>query len=98
MYAALAQFQVSEPTPSGIPFGGFITAFVPASPVCTAHTVLFDFVTMRVIGVAVNVNSEVYRNYNLVTVGKALLGTYAPVPLPCPLPYQVWSISQVGTS
>lgn len=91
---------VTSSVPSGIPFGGLLAVFVKPNLACPfAHSVVADFVTLQVIGVAVIPgSSQVYQNNNQEKAGSYILGTYIPAPLPCLLPYPVWPISQVGTS
>lgn len=93
--------QKAQATPGMEPFGGRIIAFNPLSVVtgCPPHTVIFDYVSLTDIGIAVIPGSLLYDYRNLVTPGVSVLGEYAPVPIPtCLTPYPVFPIFQVGTS
>jgi hypothetical protein len=65
---------------------------------CVPHTVIFDYVTRGVYGLAPGPGSEVYKNFDLVTTGKFLLGNRSVIPIPCVAPYPVYNFSKIGTS
>lgn len=93
--------QKAQATPGMVPFGGRILAFNALSVVtgCPPHTVIFDYVSLNNIGIAVMPSSMLYEYYNLFMPGAHVLGEYAPVPIPtCLTPYPVFPIFQVGTS
>ena len=97
--APLVFAQTATSIPSGIPFGGIVAVFVKPTLACPfAHSVIADFVTFQIIGVAVVPGSQVYQKNHQESAGSYILGTYIPAPLPCLLPYPVLPISQVGTS
>lgn len=84
-----------------VPFGGRIVAYNPLSVVtgCPPHTVVFDYVTLRLVGIFPVPTSQLHRYGNLFTPGVHVLGEYVPTPIPtCLTPYFVFPIFQVGTS
>ncbi|MEK7618540.1 MAG: hypothetical protein AAB410_05350 [Patescibacteria group bacterium] len=90
-----------QATPGMIPFGGRITVYNPVSVItgCPSHTVIFDYVTLRPVGIALLPSSQLHEFGNLFTPGVHVLGEYVPTPFPtCTTPYLVFPIFQVGTS
>lgn len=95
----VARAQLQSQPPGGLPFGGFIGTYVAPNPSCfVGHTVLYDFVRSRLIGIAQIPTSQIYLNRNLITPGTAVLGTILPTPIPCLVPYTIYPIIQAGTS
>lgn len=92
---------------AGLPFGGKVVgpAIYPfAFPACPYHIMVVklntDPITQpRLLGIIPGPGSRIYENFNLITPGVWLLGTYAPpVFLPPVCPYPVGNLIQVGTS
>lgn len=95
-HVPLASAQV---IPSGVPFYGSVVSLVLPTPLCpVTHTLILDFATDSLLGIAVVTGSQVYSHYNLSTSGTFVLGTYVPAIIPCAVPYPLVPISQVGTS
>lgn len=89
----------AQQIPSGVPFGGYVGAFVPPTSLCPfKHLALFDLVTFQIIGAAIiDGATQVYKNSHVKDPGIAVLGTYTPTPLPCLLPYPVLPVVQIAT-
>lgn len=80
-------------------FGGPILTIVPPTPICpVAHTVIFDFASKMPVGIATVAGSRIYLYGNLITPGVMVLGSGLPTPIPCPYPYKIYPILQVGTA
>ena len=83
---------------TGVPFGGVITNFVPATPICPFPHSVVAGVPTGVFGIALVPGSIVFLYGMLTHPGAFVLGSYLPKPLPCLLPYPIFPIIQVGTS
>ena len=95
------------------PFGGEIIYPVPPTLLCpVAHTVIFDYVSNRPIGIATVFNTKVYDYGNLISPSTPfrkffVMGDVKATPIPCValvwykgilIPYSVYPINEVGTS
>lgn len=79
--------------------GGTTLSYNPSVIGCLPHTVMFDVVTRTVMGLIFQPGASVlYRNFDLATPGKFLLGERFIQPVPCLVPYPVYFIKQIGTS
>lgn len=80
-------------------FGGEIVTYVPPTVICpVGHTVIFDYASNSTIGIATVFGTTVYDYGNLYTPSDFVLGSAVLTPIPCPLPYRIYPISEIGTS
>ncbi len=80
-------------------FGGVILQYVPTTPTCPVnHTLIYDFATNTIFGIAQAPGSILYDYGNLYTTGAFVLGNRLLTTIPCALPYPVYPFYQVGTS
>ena len=100
MFASLAPS--STPIASAVfvaSFGGEIVTYVPPTVICpVGHTVIFDYASNSTIGIATVFGTTVYDYGNLYTPSDFVLGSAVLAPIPCPLPYRIYPISEIGTS
>ena len=91
---------------AGLPFGGIVIGPVLSTiifPACPPHILVVKLskepLTQPVfLGIIPGPTSRIYRNYDLVTPGVWLLGTYSPIIiLPPVCPYPVSKLLKAGT-